>query len=270
VNGRGYDLGTNRYPGVVHPQGFQFLTQFRLDPFPIFTFRVEGVEIEKKLFMVHGQNTTVTKYELINAPSAVRVQLELRPLIAFRDYHNLTHENRTIDGRVDIQRELISVSPYGGLPSLYFANDAAQTESTGHWYRNFEYEAERERGLDFQEDLFNPRVLRFDLNQRPTATLIASTETRKVDAAELFEQDEIVRRRQITKTRASQKRFHNLTDYRCRSVHRFSRRSEEHHRRISLVQRLGPRCHDRASLAHASHWTLRYCTKHSAYVCATC
>ena len=37
VNGRGYELGTNRYPRVVRPQGFQFLTQFRLDPFPIFT-----------------------------------------------------------------------------------------------------------------------------------------------------------------------------------------------------------------------------------------
>jgi predicted glycogen debranching enzyme len=51
VNGRAYDLSTNRYPGVVHPQGFQFLKQFRLDPFPIFTFSVNGVELEKKLFM---------------------------------------------------------------------------------------------------------------------------------------------------------------------------------------------------------------------------
>src|ERR1700739_1053624 len=47
VNGRRFELGTNRYPGVVYPQGFQFLTQFRLDPFPTFTFRVDGIEIEK-------------------------------------------------------------------------------------------------------------------------------------------------------------------------------------------------------------------------------
>ena len=49
VNERAYELGTNQYPGVVHPQGFQFLRQFRLDPFPIFTFKVNGVEIEKTL-----------------------------------------------------------------------------------------------------------------------------------------------------------------------------------------------------------------------------
>jgi len=197
VNGRAYELSTNRYPGVVHPRGFQFLRQFRIDPFPIFTFSVGGVEIEKKLFMAQGQNTTIIKYQLINAPSAARVQLELRPLIAFRDYHSLTHENGAINGKVDTQRELIRVSPYLGLPSLYLANDAVEIESTGHWYRNFEYDAEHERGLDFQEDLFNPCVLRFDLVQRPTATLIASTECQNVDAAGQYEQDEIVRRRQI-------------------------------------------------------------------------
>src|SRR5215467_13559319 len=197
VNGRAYQLSTNRYPGVVHPQGFQFLTQFRLDPFPIFTFSVGGVEIEKKLFMVQGENTTIIKYQLVNAPSAVHVQLELRPLIAFRDYHSLTHENGAINGKVDTQMELISVSPHAGLPSFYLTNDAAEIESSGNWYRNVEYDAERERGLDFQEDLFNPCVLRFDLNQRPTATLIASTERQNVGAAEQYEHNEIVRRRQI-------------------------------------------------------------------------
>src|SRR5215469_18867781 len=197
VNGRTYDLSTNLYPSVVHPQGFQFLTQFRLDPFPIFTFSVDGVELAKKTFMAHGQNTAVIKYELINSPGAAQVQLDLRPLIAFRDYHSLTHENGAIDGRVDTQREFIRLSPYPGLPSLYLANDAVRIESTGNWYRNFEYDPERERGLDFKEDLFNPCVLRFDLNQRPTATLIASTERQNVDAAEQYEQDEIVRRRQI-------------------------------------------------------------------------
>src|SRR5215469_9717196 len=70
VNGRGYELGTKRYPGLAHPQGFQFPTQFRLDSFPIFKFSVDGVELEKKLIMVHRQNTAELKYELIHAPSA--------------------------------------------------------------------------------------------------------------------------------------------------------------------------------------------------------
>jgi predicted glycogen debranching enzyme len=117
VNGPTHELGTNRYPGAVHPQGFQFLKEFRLGPFPSFTFSVDGVEIEKTLFMVQNENTTVIEYRLKSAPDVVTVKLELRPLIAFRDYHSLTHENDAINPGVDQQSELISVSPYQGLPT---------------------------------------------------------------------------------------------------------------------------------------------------------
>src|SRR5271166_4186923 len=50
VDGRAFDLSANRYPGVVHPQGFRYLKKFRLDPFPVFTYEVEGIEIEKRVF----------------------------------------------------------------------------------------------------------------------------------------------------------------------------------------------------------------------------
>jgi predicted glycogen debranching enzyme len=195
VNGRRYELGTNCYPGVTHPQGFQYLKQFRLDPFPTFTFSVDGIEIEKTLFLVQGENTTVVEYQLRGLEDGTSVQLELRPLIAFRDYHSLTHENGAINGRISQQPGQISVCPYAGLPALYLANNADQIESTGHWYRSFEYEVERERGLDFQEDLFNPCVLRFDVNSKPKATIIASTEPHDVDTAEAYRKREISRRK---------------------------------------------------------------------------
>src|SRR5215471_10235688 len=51
INGRPRELASNQYPGVVHPQGYMYLDDFRLDPFPIFTFRVEGISVEKCVFM---------------------------------------------------------------------------------------------------------------------------------------------------------------------------------------------------------------------------
>jgi hypothetical protein len=33
---------------VVHPQGFQFLQQFRLNPFPTFTFSVDALKSKKR------------------------------------------------------------------------------------------------------------------------------------------------------------------------------------------------------------------------------
>jgi predicted glycogen debranching enzyme len=196
IDGQALDLCANQYPGVVHPRGFRFLKQFRLDPFPIFTFEVQGVRIEKSVFMVYGENTTVVQYEILRAGKSSTVQLELRPLLAFRDYHSLTHENDAIDGRVIAQPGLASVSPYQGLPTLHLSHDAATVENTAHWYRNFQYEVERERGLDHQEDLFNPCVLRFDLRTLTRATVIASTEQRDIARAPLYRQNELSRRQQ--------------------------------------------------------------------------
>jgi len=201
LGGHGFDLSVNRYPGVVHPQGFRYLREFRLDPFPVFTYNVEGVTLEKLVFMVQGENTTVVQYRLVAKPGSKlrvkKVELELRPLIAFRDYHNTTHENGALNPTVEVIPGVASFAPYAGLPSLHLAHNAKHLDNTGHWYRNFEYDAERERGLDFQEDLFNPCVLRFNLSADPRASVVASTERRDAAKGDEYRQSEISRRRSV-------------------------------------------------------------------------
>src|SRR5262249_1910808 len=56
------------------------------------------------------------------------------------------------------------------------------------------YDVERERGLDFQEDLFNPFVARFS---GPRATIIASTELHEAAHAPALRHAEIERRARI-------------------------------------------------------------------------
>jgi predicted glycogen debranching enzyme len=198
IDGRRFDLSANRYPGVVHPQGFRYLRNFRLEPFPVFTYEVEGIEIEKCVFMIHAENSTVIHYQLRKnnhreVPKNFR--LEIRPLIAFRDYHGTTHENGAINSAVQERSGLATVTPYQGLPALHLGHNAIELCKTGDWYRNFEYDAERERGLEFSEDLFNPFVLSFDLRSRRQASIIASTEERDAAQAVEYRQAEITRRR---------------------------------------------------------------------------
>ena len=197
IDGQPFDLSSNRYPGVVHPQGFRYLMSFRLDPFPIFIYEVEGIMIEKTVFMVYGENTTVVQYELKSTkrsqpPKSLR--LEIRPLIAFRDYHCTTHANGGLNAAVEQGPGLATVAPYPGMPTLYLAQNAVELQKTGDWYRNFEYDIERERGLDFTEDLFNHFILRFDLLSNRQASIIASIERRDVARASQYRQAEIKRR----------------------------------------------------------------------------
>jgi predicted glycogen debranching enzyme len=178
---------------VIHPQGYRYLKRFRLDPFPIFTYAVGEIEIEKSVFMIHGENSTVIQYTLLGEPRG-SLALELRPLIAFRDYHSTTHQNAALDATLHTESGEVAVTPYRGLPTLHLAHDADLLAPEGYWYRSFEYAVERERGLDWVEDLFNPCTLQFDLSRRSRAAVIASTERHDIRRVDGDRQAEISRR----------------------------------------------------------------------------
>jgi predicted glycogen debranching enzyme len=200
VDGRRYELSANQYPGVIHPQGWQYQTQFRLDPFPIFEYEVEGLRLTKSLFMIQGQNSVVVEY-LLDVDSAVSynsLKLEIRPLVAFRDYHSTTHQNGAINTQITSEPGSTAITPYNDLPTLYFAHDQCQTDTNGFWFRNFQYAVEQERGLDFAEDLFSPFAFTFDLTTTKRVRMIASTNRLKVDDAESYREAELVRRKSLS------------------------------------------------------------------------
>lgn len=193
-NGERYELAVNQYQGAVHPHGYRYLKGFRLDPFPIFTWEVGGVEIEQRLFMVHGENTTVVEYEV---PGGAPCTLELRPLIAFRDYHATTHANDAIDREFEQAEGEVSLRPYRGLPRLFLAHNARWIGREGHWYYKFRYLRELERGLEPLEDLFQPLTMQFALDAGRSAVVIASTESHSASQAEALTNNERVRRAAI-------------------------------------------------------------------------
>jgi len=195
INGRRYELSANQYPGVVHPQGFNYQIGFRLDPFPVFTYEVEGVKLEKSVFMVQGENTTIVQYRLGQAANGINdIRLKIRPLIAFRDYHSMTHENGALNPHIEIEGGLVTCRPYSDLPPLYLAHDSAAIDQAGFWFRNFQYAIEQERGLDFEEDLFSPCAFTFDLTMKSNVSIIASTERRVINQAETYRRNEVDRR----------------------------------------------------------------------------
>src|SRR6478672_6483747 len=62
VDATRFELSTNQYPGTVYPEGFKLIAEFRLDPFPIWRYEVNGIVLERKIFMVYGSNTTVCRW----------------------------------------------------------------------------------------------------------------------------------------------------------------------------------------------------------------
>jgi predicted glycogen debranching enzyme len=197
VDGKQYELSSNQYPNNIYPTGFRHLKSFRLAPFPVWIYEVEGIEIEKKVFMVDGANSTVVSFESKARSPESKVELLVKPLLSFCDYHHLQRENAEFDLGYETAENLITVRPYAEMPPLYFTHNALGVENTGVWYRNFEYAIEKERGFDFTEDLFQPFALRFDLSA--TATVVASTEKQSFPQVENYEKAEIERRESLIK-----------------------------------------------------------------------
>jgi predicted glycogen debranching enzyme len=167
-----FDLAANQYHETVHPEGHRYLDGFRLDPYPIFTYRVPGALLEKGLFLVHGANTLIVLYRLTGYRP---VFLEVRPLIAYRAFHDLGLERDRFDRTLHDSGGVLRIEPVRGLPPLHVAHGGA-FRPDGYWYRGFEYVEEAYRGYDFREDLYSPGTWTRLLEPGRETALVVSTE----------------------------------------------------------------------------------------------
>ena len=174
VGGERFELDTNLYPGTIHPRGFERLASFALDPFPTFVFEAGGVRLRKTIAAVHGENTTVVAYEVLDAPGPLT--LELAPLVAYREDHGVQRANDGIRFADASYRDgIFRARPYAGAPEIILSTPGAAFEANPGWYYSFEYLRERERGLDFHEDLFCYGAFHRELGRGERFGVIMST-----------------------------------------------------------------------------------------------
>lgn len=180
-----YYLGSNEYaPATIHPCGFVHLEEFRLENgLPIWVFRGGDWELEKRVWMARGQNSTYITYSLSHASGPI--SLILRPLVTWRGFHKETKGRVDWDFAQEQSREPgchILRASENALPYELCTLPAMEHVPTGIWYWNFLHRRERERGLDCTEDLYAPVVLRTHLAVGETQVFVASSEpTEQID-----------------------------------------------------------------------------------------
>ena len=157
-----WDLAKHQFPGIDPERGPFYLDRFDQDPLPRFTYSVAGGELEIMLALVRGENAVVLRYSWRGPQPIV---LTLRPLLAMRHIHSLMREHGAMEQRVELRAGEMRVRPMKALPRLCFKFEGTFVGSPD-WWRRFEYLVERDRGLDFQEDLWTPGV--FEMRPDPS------------------------------------------------------------------------------------------------------
>ena len=157
-----YALSSQLYPpDVMHPDGAHRIVEFKRVPWPKWIFALEdGTRIEQELFAVHGVSMVVLRWRLVNP--AVKATLSVRPFLSGRDYHSLHHENSAFKFHPEMSGKRLIWHPYPGIPGIVALHNGCYQHQPD-WFRNFVYTQERERGLDFTEDLAAPGWFRWEL-----------------------------------------------------------------------------------------------------------
>jgi len=167
-----FELSVHKYPDTVHPHGFLHLASFRMENFPSFIYETGGLRMEKTVFMEYGKNAVFIEYGVLNLGS-IEGEILFRPMVTNRDFH-------TTQRKEDSNFESVA-SDSGcevfdnGKSVLFLTSDRLGFVKDESWYYNVEYDCDRVRGLDYQEDLYSPGYFTLPFMSDESLCIVAST-----------------------------------------------------------------------------------------------
>jgi len=152
--GERHELGADEFDGgTLAPSGFRRLESFRIDEgIPVWRFEISDALLEQRVFMAPGRNISYIGLRVIRASAPL--QLELKPLCTYRDYHS--HSRGARPFALDAGVRECSIRAFEGARPIRLSISEGCFEAAPDWYWNFFHRAEGERGLDTGEDLYTP------------------------------------------------------------------------------------------------------------------
>jgi predicted glycogen debranching enzyme len=170
--------GQERTGGQLEMPGAQYLKEFKLENgLPVWRYETDGAVFEKRILMLHMQNTVHVNYRLVEGDGPVR--LKLRPALQFRPLEEAVQDSikepYTITA-VEDRLELCTGHTYPPL-RLKIYGIRATFALDGGKIQNVYYRAEDLRGYAHVGELWSPGYFSVDVSQEVSATLVGSTES---------------------------------------------------------------------------------------------
>ena len=178
LRGKQFNLGIHCYGDTYDPKGHKYIVDFDANPVPVVTYKVGGILFTKTIMMVPDTDQVLIKYELLEAPS--KLTLNLKPFLAFRSIHSLTNQNSEAYTGYDEVAGGVAFRLYNGFPYLNMQlSSPAAFKYQPYWYSGVTYSDEYRRGFDCREDLFVPGS--FSLEMKPGESVVFSASVAEVN-----------------------------------------------------------------------------------------
>jgi len=178
-NERSFNIGVRKYKGdFFNPKGHKYIEDFETEKIPMRIYKVGSVILKEERLLVHYEEQFLVRYTILEANESMKLQI--KPLLAFRNIHQLTHANMDAYTKAEYINNGIKNRLYNGFPWLHMQlSDKADFIPVPDWYYGIEYPEEQKRGYDYTEDLFTPGFFEIKVKKGDSIVFSASTKEEK-------------------------------------------------------------------------------------------
>ena len=189
-----FNLGIHKYPGGKFlPKGHKYIRDFVSEPIPKITYRVGGVVLTMERLFSQISDRMLIKFTLLDAHSPTI--LRFIPFLAFRNHHKLSKANVFVEKKYEKVENGIKTRMYAGYSNLFMQfSKEVQYVHVPDWYYNIEYQKEKDRGYDFQEDLYVPGFFELPIKKGESVIFSAGLNEIKPQTLNRIYANEIKRR----------------------------------------------------------------------------
>jgi len=156
-------LGVNEFQNGFFPQGYSFLEEFSVSPFPRFVYSVKDVQVTKTVFMPYGKNAVVADYVIVSRGKS-DVEVKVFPIVNWRPFHQTTERSRVSGGlrqeSSEREAQLVFSSPES---ALLLKSTSGRYVVQGKWVEHVYLREEADRGESCFDDCFQPGFFEFNV-----------------------------------------------------------------------------------------------------------
>jgi predicted glycogen debranching enzyme len=169
--------GEERVNAPLKAQGSEYLEEFRLeDGIPVWVFKFGDIALEKRVLMVHRQNTVHVNYRMTGGPG---LAMTLRPSVNFRPHEAPVSTPLAGNYAFTVVEDTFEISSQTNFPPLRLMLHGRDKSLTMDRTRFHEvvYRIEESRGYAAHGDLWSPGYFSVSLTPDEPVTLVASSES---------------------------------------------------------------------------------------------